>query len=300
MKARSHDITLISLPQDGAATRQFMIGSLCDFDKIYFEHDPDAHRHDYYSIFWIRKGQLLHTVDDETFRVKGNSVFLVAPGQVHKMVFAGRAEGYFIAFSDSFLCLKDPEGHKGINGSLFFNGNLNSVIAVDKEQAALLEQTIRLMLLESGSMLDREAFFNLLSYFLIQLSRIREKNPQPYAAGPAGHPQSVFLEFRRQIEQHYASSKKVSDYARMLHMGAAQLNEISRQVSGITAGAHIRQRLLTEAKRYLHHTDFSSKQIAYKLGFDDPHYFSRFFKKSTGQSPQEFRFLVRRESSLIT
>ena len=267
----------------------FLVCSLCDREKVFFEHYPEAHRHNFYSIFWIRSGNLLNTIDDHSHNISGNALFFLAPGQVHKMSFAERAEGWLIAFSDAFLCLRDQSKFEGINCSLFFSGASNPVIQVSERQALVLEQTIRLMKNEVDSPKDhyQEAFYNLLRYFLVLVSRISEK--QGWGDGiPEGCPKS-YLEFRLLIDRDYATLRTVSDYAARLHIGTSQLNKISKQASGLTAGEHIRNRLITEAKRYLHHSDFSSKQIAYKLGFDDPHYFSRFFKKHASQSPQEFR-----------
>ncbi len=301
MKAKVRDISIISRPGNGPSRVQFLISTLCDFDQIYFEHAPGAHRHDFYSIFWIRRGKLLHTVDHHAYQAEGDCLFLLAPGQVHQMTFAGKAEGWLIAFSDSFLCLKDGDGHEGINCSLFFNKKFNSLIRVDKRQSRALEQVVGLMKAEAECSGDHheEAFHDLLKYFLILVSRMMENQGGAPSGGPAGNSSSVFMEFRRMIEEHYASHRKVSDNATLLHIGAAQLNEISREVSGIPAGEHLRNRVVLEAKRWLRHSDLSSKQIAYKLGFEDPHYFSRFFKKQTGQSPLEFKFMARQESSLI-
>ncbi len=74
-----------------------------------------------------------------------------------------------------------------------------------------------------------------------------------------------------------------------MHIKPVLLNEISKRLSGITAGEHIRNRVILEAQRYLYNTDLTAKEIAYKLGFEDLHYFSRFFKKYTQQTPSKFR-----------
>ena len=101
------------------------------------------------------------------------------------------------------------------------------------------------------------------------------------------------MTFKGLIEQRYMELKNVSDYAAQLHIKPVLLNEISKQLSGITAGEHIRNRVILEAQRYLFNTDLTAKEIAYKLGFEDPHYFSRFFKKYTNQTPSEFKELAK-------
>jgi AraC-like DNA-binding protein len=66
-----------------------------------------------------------------------------------------------------------------------------------------------------------------------------------------------------------------------------------RKESKQSAGAIVRQRRLLDAKRLLSHSDLSVSEIGYRLGFQDPSYFSRFFRKSTGSAPAEFREAIR-------
>jgi AraC-like DNA-binding protein len=58
---------------------------------------------------------------------------------------------------------------------------------------------------------------------------------------------------------------------------------------GISAGELIRDRILLEAKRLLINLDLTISEIAYQLNFSDNSYFTKFFKKYTGQKPDEFR-----------
>jgi AraC-like DNA-binding protein len=81
----------------------------------------------------------------------------------------------------------------------------------------------------------------------------------------------------------------VSEYAKLLGITANYLNETVKTVTGQTAGELIRDRLLLEAKRWLIHSELSIAQVADQLHFDDPSYFSRFFKKYAHCSPGDFR-----------
>jgi AraC-like DNA-binding protein len=67
------------------------------------------------------------------------------------------------------------------------------------------------------------------------------------------------------------------------------LNEATRRALGSTAAQLIRARLILEAKRLLAHSDANVASVADSLSFEDPAYFSRWFKKHTGSSPLEFR-----------
>jgi AraC-like DNA-binding protein len=81
----------------------------------------------------------------------------------------------------------------------------------------------------------------------------------------------------------------VSDYAKYLHVTADHLGAVVRDQTGRTPGDIIRERLLLEAKRLLVHTSMNISEIAYALNFEDPAYFSRFFRRLVAKAPGDFR-----------
>ncbi|NSL89035.1 helix-turn-helix domain-containing protein [Chitinophaga solisilvae] len=291
MADKRENIEIVSLPKYAQADPTFVVSGLCELGETFFSRIGVPHRHDFYTIYWIKKGKLFHTIDTVTHEVKKNTLFFLAPGQVHTLQMSERIEGYMIAFQDAFMCLKDQTQVSGINSGLFFNSQFSSVITLDQDQSIDIEAIVRLMMKEIAT---REpeyemALHGLLRYFLVLVSRIKGQSVGISPEQHAQHNSSVFLKFKNLIEENYQQLKTVSDYADLLHIKPVLLNEISKQLSGITAGEHIRNRVILEAQRYLYNTDLTAKEIAYKLGFEDPHYFSRFFKKYTSQSPSEFK-----------
>jgi AraC family transcriptional regulator, transcriptional activator of pobA len=113
--------------------------------------------------------------------------------------------------------------------------------------------------------------------------------------GLAGHlparAHSTVDKFKRLVNEQFKSAQSVASYANRLGVSAGQLTRVTKQVLGLTALEVINVRLIFEAERELTYTADSIKQIAAKLGFEDEAYFSRFFKKETGQSPKTFRAL---------
>jgi AraC-like DNA-binding protein len=91
------------------------------------------------------------------------------------------------------------------------------------------------------------------------------------------------------LEQHFRSESHPAVYARMLRSTERALNEATRRALGATPNRLIRDRVLLEAKRLLLHSSMAVAQVADQLGFDDPAYFSRCFKKHTGRSPVDYR-----------
>ena len=97
------------------------------------------------------------------------------------------------------------------------------------------------------------------------------------------------VRLRRLIERHFRESHKPREYAPKLKITVGHLNYLSRRHLGRTVGIVIRERLALEARRQLLHSDATSAEVGYALGFKDPAYFARFFKRETGVTPTAFR-----------
>jgi AraC-like DNA-binding protein len=130
---------------------------------------------------------------------------------------------------------------------------------------------------------------NLLHLFLLESRRIFDQQNLADIEIQSETPDSTIIQFKLWIEQNYQSQKNVSSYAEMLNMNPSCLNEVAKRTTGITAGELIRNRVIDETKKLLYSSSMSGKEIAFQLGFDDPAYFSRFFRKYTGTTLKEFR-----------
>ena len=97
-------------------------------------------------------------------------------------------------------------------------------------------------------------------------------------------------EFRKVLKNEQNETKlRVQDFAESLNMHPNYLNSVIKSKTGRTVNEWISKRTLSVAKSLLMSTPYSSKEIAYKLGFSEPTHFSRFFKKHTQLSPGSFR-----------
>lgn len=100
---------------------------------------------------------------------------------------------------------------------------------------------------------------------------------------------SHFSKFCDLIEKNYEKHYSLDYYANELGITTAHLNLLSRRIAQRSALELIHERLLLEAKRNLIYTSTSISELSYAIGFSDPAYFTRFFKKATGEAPKEFR-----------
>lgn len=95
--------------------------------------------------------------------------------------------------------------------------------------------------------------------------------------------------FKHTLEENYFKLKRPNEYAEKLNISTAYLNECIKNTTGFPVSQHIQNRVILEAKRLLHHTNKSVKEIAFELGYVDYPYFTRLFAKASGMSALKFR-----------
>ena len=95
--------------------------------------------------------------------------------------------------------------------------------------------------------------------------------------------------FRQLIELHYRDNLSIETFAKMLGVTRTHLHDACGRSARCTPLKLVHERLLEEACLRLENTEFPVEQIAYSLGFRDPGYFNRFFKRQAGVSPGAYR-----------
>lgn len=122
----------------------------------------------------------------------------------------------------------------------------------------------------------------------IELVR-QSKNPKEIKNDGTKYSQEQLEELLELLQKHIVTHKQVTQYAEMMHLTTFQLNKITKETTGSTCSQLINEQIVLEAKRNLLATTNQINQIAFDLGFEDPSYFIRFFKKQTNFSPEAFR-----------
>ena len=97
------------------------------------------------------------------------------------------------------------------------------------------------------------------------------------------------IRYRKLINEKFLDCRQVSEYARMLGVTPNYLNVLSQRCVGVSALSLIHGRIMLEIKRLLLRTDLDVSEIAYAMRFNELSYFSRFFKRNAGVTPNEFR-----------
>jgi AraC family transcriptional activator of pobA len=133
---------------------------------------------------------------------------------------------------------------------------------------------------------DTEIILAYLNSLLTDLNSAYFKNTEPINILNTNL--SKFIEFKLMVETHLTEQPSVNAIAEKLALTTNSLYRIVKEYSGVSPKDFFTNRLMIEAQRKLQYAPLSVKELAYELGFNDPDYFSRFFKKCTGKSVSEF------------
>ncbi len=98
-----------------------------------------------------------------------------------------------------------------------------------------------------------------------------------------------FAKLEQLIEENFHTLKQPSEYGELMNLAPSYLNSICKDSLGKTLSDLIHGRLLLEAKRMFAYSDMNINEVAAKLNFSDPSYFTRWFKKQHGTTAEAFR-----------
>lgn len=263
---------------------RFSIRALSDVMK---EKDMvhDLHRHDFYFILAIDKGQGIHEIDFTKYDIKDNTVFILRPGQVHQLELKNHSTGYLIEFDAAFYRPGEMHAAERLKKATKKNS-----CTTKPDYFEGLFAPLRTIFREFTN--RQEGYTDVikanLDIFFIEYIRKSQDNSATTQASNI-YSQERFDELTELLESRIAELKTVSQYADLLNLSTYQLNAITKAVVGKTVSDMINDQILLEAKRYLLATSSQVKDIAYHLGYEDVSYFIRFFKKHTNTSPEAFR-----------
>ncbi|HWA34541.1 MAG TPA: AraC family transcriptional regulator [Cyclobacteriaceae bacterium] len=249
------------------------------------EMAQELHRHDFFFVLALEKGKGKHVIDFVPFDVGNNCIFMMRPGQVHELFLKAGCSGYLLEFNAEFYHVND----RGTSHSLR-SATKTNLCKVDKGSFGRLRTVLANIFEEYRDQKTGydEVIRAQLDIFFIELIRNRQQSSPPSTAETL-YDQERLEEFLQLVETNASTKKQVADYEDMLNMSNYQLSALTKRVLGKTPSELINDYIILESKRQLLATSSQVNQIAWHLGFEDPSYFIRFFKKHTGFSPEAFR-----------
>ncbi|GAB2180763.1 helix-turn-helix domain-containing protein [Denitratisoma sp. agr-D3] len=239
-------------------------------ERYQWEIDTHVH-HALFQVLCLLSGGGEATIDDRSVAIGDASVVVIPPGTVHAFQFQPGTHGYVLTIAEPLLfaqCFSRPMLMTLAHDPAQRLGRIMAEISVEfswpqPKRTQMLELLVRTVLL----LLERQ---------------------QQDGGEPPMHSE-LFERFRRLLEEHFSEQWTVDRYAAALIVTATKLNRLCRSISGKSAFELVQERLLLEAKRRLLYVNIPVSLLAYELGFRDPAYFCRFFKKHTGMRPSAYR-----------
>lgn len=250
-------------------------------------------RRDYYKVTLIRGRHVYHYAE-KSVEVSGTSLIFFNPQVPYTFEqLSGDPTGYFIIFKEGFFTRHLP----GSIGDLpMFQPANKPGYFLSKAQDKYVSGVFEKMLEEIKS--DYVYKYDLLRNYTMEIAHYALKI-QPtetlYQHTPANA--RITAIFTELLERQFPiesptqrfTLRSASDFAAQLSVHVNHLNRAVRITTGRTTSDHIFNRLASEAKILLKHTNWNIAEISYALGFEDPAHFNHFFKKHAQVTPSAYR-----------
>lgn len=272
----------------GTNQTDLLLRRFADYLLQHHKNLATPHRHNFYHLVFFTEGAGNHTIDFSNFKVTPNQIYFMIPGQVHSWAFEGHVDGYVVnfteAFFNSFLQKTDYIETFSFFSGMASEGVLNLPMNVGSQLNLIFEKALQ------QDQEKKHLYQDTLRILLLELFLLVEQNALSQQPGSTTHSHYATLKnYQKLIEKNYLKLRLPSEYAELLSISPNYLNALCKDHFGLQAGELIRNRILLEAKRLLVNVEMSISQIAYTLNFSDNSYFTKFFKKHTGTTPEEFR-----------
>lgn len=285
------DIPRFALYGEAAAPEQELlhIEEIQSRSRLYhWEIEPHVHQ-GLYQVLWVFQGGAQVVTDEHSEAVRGPVAIVTPPSVVHGFRFAPDTDGLVLSFSPRFLVEGDFHTVGQAFGTLFASPRVLSL----QEQPVLAQRLDALIrqLAEEYAMpgTPDSPVVGWLARSVVWRLAQAQTLISPSTTGRSHRHQALFTRFMLLVEEHFLEHWPLSRYASQLGLSVPRLNRIARAESGHGALEIVHERLTREACRRLTYIATSSANVAAELGFEDPAYFSRFFKKRTGLSPGKWR-----------
>ena len=279
------------LHKDQPEKLQFDIYPLFDYLTKNSIHARKPHIHSFYQIIWFAKGQGKHFVDFNAFEVTPNSFFLISKDQIHFFDDNKNYEGIIIHFNEEFLIDSENDIDVFLKYSIFNDFESEPFFRTSKDTVKKFHDLISQLQQEIAAhetFAHKEYLRHLLKLFLISIQRIGKRNTfNNLSVNNNSH--LTFLKFRKLVDANFKKVQTVGEYAALLNISSKTLTNHSKESADKTPLEIINERIILEGKRLISHSSLNINEIGFQLGFDDPSYFIKYFKKQTGKSPGDFR-----------
>ncbi len=241
-----------------------------------------------YQLVYVQSGRVRARIDGREYDTEGPCLFTIPSSVVHGFDFERDTTlGYVITVSRVLLADDQLRRCSAMHEELMSSAQAMHLAGLTEDQH-FLDQTIAQLVNEyrSNEPGKQQLFEYLLLSLLIKLGRHLQATGDQR---PQNHYDRRYQQLCELIEKYYRKHKPCQFYADKLCSTPTGLNRACKAIAGKSIGDLIQDRLMLEAQRMLIYSSAPVSLIAYELGFSDPAYFSRFFKRRVGTAPSTFR-----------
>jgi AraC family transcriptional activator of pobA len=240
-----------------------------------------------YEMIWIEHGAVSLDLNLNRFEPDGNTIWLLAPGQIRRLKFCPSSKSVYFRFPTELFYQLSSEIRFPTITRDFHHLSRPMEIQLTDNVINDLKVIFSKMFREFSDNDDttNDVLYGWLKIFMLYLAR----NVKIQTSTPLSRDTELARRFMELVSKNFTTKKMVSDYADNLLVTPNYLNQIVKRVSGFPASHHIQQYLILEAKRQATQSCRSMKEIAYDLGFDDLAHFSKFFKSKSGINFSSFK-----------
>lgn len=252
---------------------------------------PNPHLLRFHDILLLTAGRGTYSLDGEHCRIRPGVVLFTRPGELRSWDADG-VDGACLFFSEEFVAEAFADARFLGRLAFFRDGRPSAALQLTAAERRLFLARFRAMQREIRALRDDapDALRAVLYELLVLLNRCYARR---HGAAPRHAASPIVERFQALVERDHARRHRVAEYAAELGVTPGHLSALCRASLRESAGRVVRRRIALEARRLLAHSELTAAEVGFRLGFDDPAYFARFFRREAGRPPTAFRARAR-------
>jgi len=256
-------------------------------EKKKYNHNPELpHQLKFYNLIFFTSGSGRHFIDFNWFPVEENSLVYLTKEQVNAFDFSKNLTGFCIIFTEQYFVNCFSNLSKNFMFRLFNPQLFSPILQIPKQSDFRTYFNLLQQEFDKTESFNRKTVIE--SLFVILITKAEDlKQSQTFHISNSSKIK-IYQNFTSLIETHLSKSRSADFYARELTITYKHLNVICKELVNKTAKNVIDDFVILQAKRNLINSGLKIKELAYKLGFEDPTNFSKYFKKHTSLTPNSF------------
>ncbi|WP_214071870.1 helix-turn-helix transcriptional regulator [Mucilaginibacter sp. dw_454] len=244
-----------------------------------------SHRHDFYMLLWVTKGNGEHEVNFHSQQLRPGRVLFIQQGQVHRVIRQPQ-QGWMILFQAGLFRQFNSRYPAHEQHGLLDYLNRQPFVDLVKPVSMIFHQLLPILKAAAETNPHEAVIADYLSILLYHANQLF-RPLHPFLV----HPQQAekIRQLKGLIERNFRTERTAPFYSEKLGMVTRKLNELTLRLTGKLVLELVNDRLLSEAESLLAGTSLTVKEITFELGFIDHSHFGAYFKRMKGMTASEFR-----------